>query len=484
MLGHKPFLVLADYLTRKGITVLRVDDRGVGKSTGNRWPDATTADFATDAEAGVAYLKTRSEVDPHKIGLIGHSEGGLIAPMVAASDPDVAFIVMMAGLGVPGDEVLLEQGVLISEAAGASPAAAEKAAAARRELFMLIKQEKDNALLEKELREKLAGQPEAQINVEIKAFTSPWFRYLIAYDPAPALRNVKCPVLAINGEKDLQVAPNQNLPAIRKALTEGGNQHVEIDELPSLNHLFQTAKTGAPTEYGEIEETMSPVAMEKIASWILMEPKPAGVFNGRDTAYSANGDPKAATEVNRRGVESFAKGDYQLAIQDYTEVIRLNPKAASALMNRGMANLYAGHFPEAQQDFSQNLELDQTDLYSAIWLYLSRAKSGTDGKDELKTNTAGLNLSKWPGPVIQLYLGQSTPEDVLRAAGSDSDQKCEYNFYVGEYRLLRSERPEALAIFRSARDGCPKDFIEYVPSLIELSESGKTKVNGSALPAG
>ena len=475
LLGHKPFLVLADYLTRKGITVLRVDDRGVGKSTGNRWPDATTADFATDAEAGVAYLKTRSEVDPHKIGLIGHSEGGLIAPMVAASDPDVAFIVMMAGLGVPGDEVLLEQGVLISEAAGASPAAAEKAAAARRELFMLIKQEKDNALLEQELREKLAGQPEAQINVEIKAFTSPWFRYLIAYDPAPALRNVKCPVLAINGEKDLQVAPNQNLPAIRKALTEGGNQHVEIDELPSLNHLFQTAKTGPPTEYGEIEETMSPVAMEKIASWILMEPKPAGVFNGRDTAYSANGDPKAATEFNRRGVESFAKGDYQLAIQDYTEVIRLNPKAASALMNRGMANLYAGHFPEAQQDFSQNLKLDPTYLYSAIWLYLSRAKSGTDGKDELKTNTAALNLSKWPGPVIQLYLGQSTPEDVLRAAGSDSDQKCEYNFYVGEYRLLRSERPEALALFRSARDGCPKDFIEYVPSLIELNDLEKQK---------
>ena len=474
LLGHKPFLVLADYLTRKGIVVLRVDDRGVGKSTGDR-TNATTADFATDAEAGVAYLKTRSEVDPHKIGLIGHSEGGLIAPMVAASDPDVAFIVMMAGLGVPGDEVLLEQGVLISEAAGASPAAAEKAAAARRELFMLIKQEKDNALLEQELREKLAGQPEAQINVEIKAFTSPWFRYLIAYDPAPALRNVKCPVLAINGEKDLQVAPNQNLPAIRKALTEGGNQHVEIDELPSLNHLFQTAKTGAPTEYGEIEETMSPVAMEKIASWILMEPKPAGVFNGRDTAYSANGDPKAATEFNRRGVESFAKGDYGRAIQDYTEAIRLDPKTPRAILNRGMANLYTGRFSDAQQDLSQNLRLDQTDLYAAIWLYLSRAKGGADGNDELKTNSVGLNLSKWPGPVIQLYLGQSTPEDVLRAAGSDSDQKCEYNFYVGEYRLLRSERPEALALFRTARDGCPKDFVEYVPSLIELNDLEKQR---------
>ena len=117
--------------------------------------------------------------------------------------------------------------------------------------------------------------------------------------------------------------------------------------------------------------------------------------------------------------------------------------------------------------------MDQTDLYSAIWLYLSRAKAGTDGKDELTTNAAALNLSNWPGPVIQLYLGQSTPEDVLRAAGSNSDQKCEYSFYVGEYRALRGERPEALALFRSASDACPKDFVEYVPSLIEVKDLEK-----------
>jgi uncharacterized protein len=271
LLGHKVFLLLADYLTRKGIVVLRVDDRGVGKSTG-KFDDATTADLATDAEAGIAYLKTRSEVDPHKIGLIGHSEGGLIAPMVAARDSNVAFIVMMAGPGVPGDEILVEQRLLISEAAGESPAAAEKDAAWERATLTLVKQEKDNAVLEKELRDKLASMvPEAQIGPQIKLVTSPWFRYFLAYDPAPALRKVKCPVLAINGEKDLQVSPKQNLPAIRKALEEGGNQYVETDELPGLNHLFQTAKTGAPSEYGEIEETMSPVAMEKIASWILKQ---------------------------------------------------------------------------------------------------------------------------------------------------------------------------------------------------------------------
>ena len=126
--------------------------------------------------------------------------------------------------------------------------------------------------LEKDLREKLAGKiPEAQIGPTIKQLTSPWVRYFIAYDPAPALRKVKCPVLAINGEKDVQVPPKQNLPAIRKALEEGGNQHAEAGELPGLNHLFQTAKTGLPSEYGEIEETMSPAAMEKIASWILKQ---------------------------------------------------------------------------------------------------------------------------------------------------------------------------------------------------------------------
>jgi pimeloyl-ACP methyl ester carboxylesterase len=273
LLGHKVFLVLADYLTRKGIVVLRVDDRGVGKSTGNL-ADATTADLATDAEAGVAYLKTRSEVDPHKIGLIGHSEGGLIAPMVAARNADVAFIVMMAGPGVPGDEILVEQVLLISEASGASHDVAEKNATAEREVVTLVKQEKDNAVLEKDLREKLAGKiPEAQIDPTIKQLTSPWVRYFIAYDPAPALRKVKCPVLAINGEKDVQVPPKQNLPAIRRALEEGGNQHAEADELPGLNHLFQTAKTGVPSEYSEIEETMSPAAMEKIASWILKQLK-------------------------------------------------------------------------------------------------------------------------------------------------------------------------------------------------------------------
>ena len=267
--GHKPFLVLSDYLTRKGIVVLRVDKRGVGKSTGDL-AHATTADFATDAEAGVQYLKTRAEADPRRIGLIGHSEGGTVAPMLAAGDPGVRFIVLMAGPGVPGDQIIVEQGRLIEEAAGATKEKAAQDADKQRELFALVEKEKDGAILDKELRANLAGRvPDAQIDMAIQQVTSPWMRYTLTYDPATALRKVACPVLALNGEKDLQVSAAQNLPAIKKALEEGGNKQIEIDEMPGLNHLFQTAKTGSPTEYAQIEETISPVALDKVASWIL-----------------------------------------------------------------------------------------------------------------------------------------------------------------------------------------------------------------------
>jgi fermentation-respiration switch protein FrsA (DUF1100 family) len=271
LLGHKPFLVLSDYLTRRGIVVLRADDRGTAKSTGD-FATATTADFATDTEAGIAYLKTRPEVDLHKIGLIGHSEGGVIAPMVAARNPDVAFIVMMAGTGVRGDEILVAQVQAIAESTDKSHEEAAQDAAHEREILMLIATEKDPAALDKELKAKMAEQvPEAQAGAAIKTLTSPWFRYFIAYDPATALRHVTCPVLAINGEKDTQVPAKLNLPAIRKALEQAGNKHFEADELPGLNHLFQTAKTGSPSEYAQIEETISPVALDKITSWILQQ---------------------------------------------------------------------------------------------------------------------------------------------------------------------------------------------------------------------
>jgi pimeloyl-ACP methyl ester carboxylesterase len=265
--------VLSDYLTRHGVAVLRADDRGIAKSTGD-FKTATTADFATDTEAGIAYLKTRAEVDPHKIGLIGHSEGGVIAPMIAARNKDVAFIVMMAGTGVPGDEVIAAQSEAIAVASGKDPAEAAKNATKEREMLKLVETEKDETVLDKELTEKMKASgdvPEAQIGLQIEQLTSPWFRYFLTYDPATALRKVTCPVLALNGSLDKQVLPSQNLPPIRKALAESGNQHVEVDELPGLNHLFQTAKTGSPSEYSQIEETISPLALEKISIWILKQ---------------------------------------------------------------------------------------------------------------------------------------------------------------------------------------------------------------------
>jgi fermentation-respiration switch protein FrsA (DUF1100 family) len=272
LLAHKPFLVLSDYLTRKGVVVLRADKRGIGKSTGN-YETATTADFASDAEAGVRYLKSRPEVETHKIGLIGHSEGGTIAPMAAVADPAVAFVVMMAGSGVPGDQIIVEQRRLIEIAGGETAEKADADAEKERETLTLVEAEKDPAALQRLLGVKLAaeGASDAQIEAQIKTLTSPWLRFFLTYDPAVALRKLSIPVLALNGSLDLQVPPAQNLPPIRKALAEAGNQHAEVDELPGLNHLFQDAKTGSPAEYGQIEETISPVALDKIATWIVKQ---------------------------------------------------------------------------------------------------------------------------------------------------------------------------------------------------------------------
>jgi fermentation-respiration switch protein FrsA (DUF1100 family) len=276
-MGHKPFLVLADNLTRKGIVVLRADKRGVGKSGGN-YSLAVMADFASDADAGVAYLKSRPEVDGRRIGLIGHSEGGVEAPMSAVNNHDVAFVVMMAGTGVPGDQLLPEQARLLQRASGKKPVEIEKDLATQREVLTAVKKDKDDATLEKDMRAILAGKvPEAQMDMQIKTVSSPWFRDLLTYDPAPTLTKLTCPVLVLNGEKDLQVPPSQNLPPIRKALKAGGNKNFEIVELPGLNHLFQTAKTGSIGEYAEIEETMSPVVMEKISSWVLKQAPLQGI---------------------------------------------------------------------------------------------------------------------------------------------------------------------------------------------------------------
>jgi uncharacterized protein len=274
LFGHKFFLVLADHLTRHGIAVLRVDKRGIDRSTGN-YADATSADFADDVQAGIAYLKTRPEIEARKIGLAGHSEGGVIAPIVAARDPSVAFIVLMAGLGMKGDELLLEQNRLLAKAMGADDAQIEQVSAINRRAFTAAKTAKDSAEAAARLREilstagKAIGMTDAAVEAAIQQLSSNWFRFFLAYDPVPILREVKCPVLAINGSKDLQVPAKPNLEGIRQALA--GNSNVDVKELPGLNHLFQKANTGAPSEYGEIEETFAPSALELISGWILKQ---------------------------------------------------------------------------------------------------------------------------------------------------------------------------------------------------------------------
>lgn len=290
LLGHKPFLVLADYLTRQGIAVLRFDDRGAGKSTGE-FAKATSADFATDVLAGVEYLKTRKEINPKQIGLIGHSEGGLIAPMVAAQSSEVAFIILMAGPGITGEEILYFQGALIARANGAMETAIAKNLALQKKMFAVLKAEKDDAAAERKLQplwaqalaamtddekkalEVTGASPDSLFKIQAKQLLSPWFRYFLFYNPQSTLQKVKCPVLAINGEKDLQIPPKENLAAIEKALKAGGNKNFTAKELPGLNHLFQTAQTGAPAEYAKIEETISPAALQTMGDWILAQMK-------------------------------------------------------------------------------------------------------------------------------------------------------------------------------------------------------------------
>ena len=287
LMDHRPFLVLADHLTRRGIAVLRYDDRGVGQSTGT-FATATTPDFASDALAAVAYLKTRDDVNPAGIGLAGHSEGGVVAPIAAARSDDVSYIVLMAGTGVNGERILYAQAALILRAGGATEEAIASNRARQARIFEALKSEPDRerasqsieaiirASLETATDEELAlvgitdsASAETAIAAQVQQVNTPWFRYFLTYDPAEMIEQVTVPVLAINGEKDLQVPHEENLREIEAALLRGGNTRYEIRAFPDLNHLFQHAETGAPSEYQAIEETWSVEVMEVIADWIL-----------------------------------------------------------------------------------------------------------------------------------------------------------------------------------------------------------------------
>ncbi len=283
LLGHKPFLVISDYFSRNNIGVLRFDDRGVGQSKGT-FSDATSADFATDVLSAVHYLKSRKEVDTSKIGLVGHSEGGIIAPMVAAKSDDVSYIVLLAGTGIRGDQLLLLQQELIGRAMGMSETQLEISKKLSTEVFAMIVNSKASEDLKKEVNaymttevNKLSdaelpmgmNRDEASIKAQVDQLTTPWMVYFMKHDPATVLERVKCPVLAVNGDKDLQVPSKENLMAIKNSLKRFGNTKVTTIAFPGLNHLFQESVTGAPNEYGTIEQTFAPVALKAVSDWIL-----------------------------------------------------------------------------------------------------------------------------------------------------------------------------------------------------------------------
>jgi len=286
LLGHKPFLVLADYLTRNGIAVLRCDDRGVAKSGGD-FKTATTLDFANDVESALDFLAKRPDIDHGKTGIIGHSEGGIIAPIVASRNRNVAFVVLMAGPGITGEQILLLQSALIAKAEKADEKSIRTSDKIDRQIYTILKKNSDNDKAANKIRDLMASTDRRnakdtsyhkmtaeELSAQVKSLTSPWFRCFLTLDPQDYLTKVKCPLLAINGSLDLQVPPRENLPAIEKAMIFGGNVNYIVEELPGLNHLFQHTTTGNPAEYSKIEETISPDALEVMGKWIQKITRP------------------------------------------------------------------------------------------------------------------------------------------------------------------------------------------------------------------
>ena len=280
LMGHKPFWILADYLARHEIAVLRYDDRGVGESTGD-FASATTEDFASDARAMVEFLRTCHQVDPGRVGVVGHSEGGLIATMLAASDLPLAQVVLLAGPGVPGDRIIESQIAAMLKAAGLDgdelnqPLSDAKRVMAEvkrgvsadelKDLIASLVSEHVFDDLESDAAREAAQQAYAE---RLRQLTTAWFTYFVNYDPRPDLEKARCPVLALVGEKDLQVVPEVNLPALQAALEASGRHDFRCEQLDGLNHLFQTAPTGSPLEYRLLEETMAPAVLETVVQWI------------------------------------------------------------------------------------------------------------------------------------------------------------------------------------------------------------------------
>lgn len=283
--GFKPFRVIADYLTRQGIAVLRCDDRGVGGSTGST-AQSTSSDFADDALAGVKYLQGRPEIDKARVGLMGHSEGGMVAPMLAARSADVAFIVLMSGPGLTGEQIMLAQSELVGRPAGRTDEQIRRNQEIQRKMFAAVRSgtgwDEVDAMIRTELRTALDAMPEAQrkaigdtdkfiaaqVKGQLDSVRTPWFKFFLSFDPATVLDKVRCPVLALFGEHDVQVPAGPNRAAMEKAFARGGLKKYRIEVFPRANHLYQDSDTGGVGEYAALKKEFVPGFLDLISTWI------------------------------------------------------------------------------------------------------------------------------------------------------------------------------------------------------------------------
>jgi pimeloyl-ACP methyl ester carboxylesterase len=274
LFGHQPFAVLADYLTRRGVAVLRFDDRGVGQS-GGTLAGTTSLDYAADARAALAWLRARPEVKKNKVGLVGHSQGGTSAIEAAGQPLGPNMLVLLAAPGLPGDELIMQQALALARLQQVDSVQLRYIERAQRQVIDIVEQNPDNTQARTKLLPLLnqggATDPAtlARLDAQINQATSPSYRHLLADRPATTLPKVHCPVLALGGSKDAQVPAAANLAALKKGLQAGGNRDVTTQVMPGLNHLFQTAPTGSPSEYGTIEETFAPATLQLIGDWLL-----------------------------------------------------------------------------------------------------------------------------------------------------------------------------------------------------------------------
>ncbi len=285
LFGFKPFRIIADHLTRNGVAVLRCDDRGVGGSTGNV-QQATSDDFAEDALAAVNLLVQRADIDASAIGLLGHSEGAIVAAIAASRSPDVAFIVLLAGTAVSGGEILFAQSRLIMRANGATEEEIETNSGIQRGIFRAVRTDQGWEAVERDLDAQIRASVERmpveqrqqivdvdslvayRVQQQLQAVRTPWFRFFLDYNPAPALRQVQVPVLAIFAENDLQVPPAVNREPMKQALQAGGNPDYTVMVIPGANHLFQASETGNPSEYPNLEKAFVPELLEVVTAWL------------------------------------------------------------------------------------------------------------------------------------------------------------------------------------------------------------------------